>query len=101
MIDIHSENLINLRTAATLRPSGRNGRPTHVSTVFRWIQRGVRGVRLEAVRIGGSMYTSREALQRFVDRLTASPVVDRLPPAPTSQESAAVKADQKLSLEGW
>jgi len=53
------------------------------------------------VRIGGSMYTSREALQRFVDRLTASPVVDRLPPAPTSQESAAVKADQKLSLEGW
>lgn len=101
MIDIHSEQLINLRTAAKLRPCGRNGRPTHISTIHRWIQRGVRGVRLEAVRIGGSLFTSREALQRFADRLTAPPVLNPLPPAANPHGSEAAKADQELSRDGW
>jgi hypothetical protein len=29
------------------------------------MQRGIKGVRLDAIRIGGTTYTSREALQRF------------------------------------
>jgi hypothetical protein len=101
MIDIHNENLINLRTAAKLRPCGRKGRPTHVSTVHRWIQRGVRGIRLEAVRIGGSLFTSREALQRFAERLTGSPDVSSPPRPATSDTSSTSKVDQELSRDGW
>ena len=74
MIDIHTEALITLKAAARLRPPGRNNRPTHVSTLYRWVRCGVGGVRLEAVRLGGAFVTSREALQRFADRLTSAAV---------------------------
>ena len=74
MIDISTEQLLTLSQAARVRPHGRLSRPTHPSTVYRWISRGVRGaagvVKLEGVRIGGSWYTSREALQRFAEALT-------------------------------
>src|SRR5437868_2812792 len=63
MIDLQSEQLLTLTQAARMRPLGRQGRPTHLSTVYRWISRGVRGHRLEAIRLGGSLYTSREAVQ--------------------------------------
>jgi hypothetical protein len=72
MIDLLRENSISLTEAAGLVPPGRRGRPTHLSTLLRWIKPGVRGVRLEAVRLGGRWVTSREALQRFADRLTAA-----------------------------
>jgi hypothetical protein len=55
------------------RPAGNDGRGgrirVHLSTVIRWVRRGCRGVRLEAVRVGGRWVTSREALDRFVERL--------------------------------
>src|SRR4051794_32372087 len=70
MIDLASEELLTLREAAKCRPNGRKGRPTHFTTVHRWIKTGVRGVKLEAVRIGGCLFTSNEAIQRFADRLT-------------------------------
>jgi hypothetical protein len=71
MIDIATESLLTLSQAARVRPLGRRGRPTHHSTVYRWISRGVRGCKLEAIRLGGTLYTSREALQRFGEALTA------------------------------
>lgn len=65
-----NERLLTLDEAARLRPAGRSGRPAHVSTIYRWVARGIRGVRLEAIRIGGRLYTSMEALQQFAERLT-------------------------------
>lgn len=73
MISLASEHIRTLAEAARKRPAGRNNRPTHVSTVYRWISKGVRGVKLEAIRIGGRLYTSDEALQRFAERLTHEP----------------------------
>jgi hypothetical protein len=72
MIDIQNEDLITLIQAARQQPPGRRGRPVHVSTIVRWADRGIRGVRLETVRIGGRRLTSRQALQRFADRLTGA-----------------------------
>ena len=74
MIDLSTEELMTLAQAARLRPLGRNGRPQHISTVYRHAHRGIRGVRLEVVRLGGSLYTSRQAVQRFAERLTAASV---------------------------
>jgi len=42
-----------------------------VSTIYRWAQRGIRGVKLETLRLGGGLVTSVEALQRFAERLSA------------------------------
>jgi hypothetical protein len=70
MIDLQKERLLRMAKAAQVRPPGRNNRPTHPSTIARWIHRGVRGVKLEGIRLGGTLYTSIEALQRFADNLS-------------------------------
>src|SRR5438094_832673 len=41
-IDVATETLLSLRQAARRLPPGRNGRPCHPATVFRWIQEGAR-----------------------------------------------------------
>ena len=44
--------------------------PDDPSTLFRWASKGLRGVRLEVIRIGGTQCTSVEALARFFHRLS-------------------------------
>lgn len=65
MIDIGTEQLVPLHDVPKILPLRGNGKRIHISAVYRWAQRGVRGTRLEVVRVGGTTYTSREALQRF------------------------------------
>ena len=67
MIDLREETLVPLREVPRLLPPRASGRRIHISAVYRWAQRGVRGIRLETARVGGTTYTSREALQRFAD----------------------------------
>jgi hypothetical protein len=70
MIGIEDENLIPIRDVPRQIPPRRSGRRVHVSAVYRWMSRGVRGVRLESIKIGGTTYTSTEAIQRFAERLS-------------------------------
>ena len=42
-----------------------------------WARNGIRGVRIETIRVGGTLCTSLEALQRFFDRLSATGVKGR------------------------
>lgn len=63
-IDISSEQLVPLHKAAPFVP----GNP-HQSTFWRWGTRGVRGVVLETVVIGGRRYTSQQALERFFEAI--------------------------------
>lgn len=72
MIEIHAERVLTLNDAAAKLPRRRKGSRPHVATLYRWAQRGLRGVRLETIQIGGTTCTSREALQRFFDALTRS-----------------------------
>ena len=60
MIDVTTEQLMYLAEAAAILP----GRPS-IATLWRWRVKGVRGRRLESVVLGGRVFTSREALQRF------------------------------------
>ena len=76
MIDVTGENLIPIRDVPGLLPPRPTGRRVHLSVVYRWIGRGIRGVRLEAIRIGGTTYTSAEALQAFAQHLSQA---DRSP----------------------
>jgi hypothetical protein len=77
MIDVTTEQSINMREAARVYGASRGGRPTHVSTIVRHIVRGTRlrsgeTVHLEGGRIGGKWVTTRQAIQRYVERLTAA-----------------------------
>src|SRR5438552_2514025 len=98
-IDITIERLVRLDQVPRLPflPPGRNGKKLHSATVYRWAQRGVRGVILETLSIGGTRCTSIEALQRFFDALTperstSAPQATEQPPAPTPSSRAQVAA---------
>ncbi|MFT7464314.1 MAG: hypothetical protein ACI9EF_002667 [Pseudohongiellaceae bacterium] len=69
MIDQDTSAFVPLSEVADLLPRHR-GRPIHISTVYRWVQQGVHGVRLSTARIGGRLYTSREALHQFMAQLS-------------------------------
>ena len=70
MIDLSTEHLIAIRDVPKILPPRANGKVIHISAVYRWLLRGVRGIRLESIAIGGTTYTSTEAVQRFADRLS-------------------------------
>jgi hypothetical protein len=103
MIDLSNEAMIPLSEAARIVKPGRSGQRTHISTVLRWILNGARGpqqkrIRLEAVRLGGRWLTSREAIQRFAERLTPSlesPAI-QAPRTPLRRKRAAEHAARKL-----
>jgi hypothetical protein len=104
-IDVETERLITLRQYCAKRPPGRNGRPMSLSTAYRQVFHGVRGVPLEHVRFGGHIYTSEEAVQRFVTRLTelrGPPRPDRpadVSPHPAAPNPASRKAAERAGRE--
>ncbi len=77
-IDIATEELLPLRSVPGRFPGlGRNGRPIHHASIYRWAVNGCRGVRLETVQVGGMKVTSTEALERFVERLSNPSETDK------------------------
>jgi uncharacterized protein DUF1580 len=107
MIDLSAETPLPLAAAAKLIPPGRSGKHTHLSTLLRWILQGVKSpsgeiVRLEAARLGSRWVTSREALQRFSERLTPRSDEPASPPprTPGKRQRASEKADAELEKLG-
>jgi hypothetical protein len=97
MIDVTSESLISISEATLLIP----GRP-HLATLYRWFQRGVRGgIKLETALVGGRRFTSREAVQRFVDRLSGDRGNAVRVRTPHPRHRAAEKANDELAKAGW
>ena len=73
------ETLILLKDTPANLPA-RNGKRINLSTIYRWVNRGRVGVKLETVIVGGQRYTSLEALQRFdesIAKSTAQPTQNR------------------------
>jgi len=68
-IDALNEELLTFGQAAR-RARPKDSRPAAPSTIWRWHSKGIAGVRLETVCLGGTRYTSSEALQRFFDAVT-------------------------------
>jgi hypothetical protein len=73
MIDAFTEKIILLTKAAKRLPAIYRENPPHAATLYRWASRGVRGIRLEIIRVGGRTCTSEEALARFFERLSQDP----------------------------
>ena len=92
-INIASEQVIALRDATTHLPRGPSGKKPHLATLYRWATRGVSGTRLETIRVGGARYTSVEALQRFVDRLSDPPA--RSTPQASRRRSRETKRTER------
>jgi len=68
---IGADDLLITLAEASRRLPRIDGRKIAVATIWRWCRRGLRGVRLEYVRLGRKICTSHEALVRFFSALTS------------------------------
>ena len=96
MIDLQTESILAVRDIPEHVP----GRP-HIATCWRWIYHGVRGVKLATIVVGGRRFTSKEAIERFIEASTAT--ADRTPiPARTARERrrAIEQAERELAAAG-
>lgn len=93
-IDIHVEDLAPLTRAGNLWIPTR----PNVSTIWRWSTRGIRGHKLEVVRIGGVTCTSREAVTRFLSAINGRDVSPSVTSKQREQEIA--HAERELAAAG-
>jgi len=97
---ILDEGPIGMSAAAKIYGSFRCGRPTHPSTPIRHHLHGVvladgRTIRLEAIRIGGRLMTSRAAVVRFVaEQQLIPPVPDSAARVETVRRPGAAASKQ-------
>ena len=91
-----SEDLLSLPAAAGEFP----GRP-HCSTVWRYATRGIGGNTLETIRVGGKVFTSREACRRFIARCNGQSLAPDRSRKATAKRRAEIKAaERRVSAAG-
>ena len=104
MVDILSESLLSPAEAAEILPHRRAGKKPNVATIYRWMQVGCKGIRLEFAQIGGTRCPSRESLARFFGALTAKANGQAVPPPPAvtsrAQRAAVRRAERVLDKAG-
>jgi hypothetical protein len=75
------------------------GKRVSPSTIWRWGCRGIKGVRLDCLRIGNQYVTSVEALERFTQALR---VAKSDPPYTTAEKRQPVDVrPRKQNIPGW
>lgn len=86
------DDLIPVAKLREMLPSRRPGRKLNYATIWRWAKHGVRGRKLEIVKIGGAVYVTPEALERFAngDGDTTAPA--RRSPARRDRDVKAAEA---------
>lgn len=102
MIDLSVETPLTLREACALPQLQRNGRKPHLASMYRWVSRGCRGIRLESIVVAGSRCVTAEAVDRWIAQLTA-PSSGDTPPLRTPQKRQRdhERADSALAEKGW
>ena len=107
MLDMRKEKLVSMTEAAKILPLV-DGKKPHLSTIFRWMKIGIRGVQLEHIYIGRKLCTSEEALQRFFQASTDAAPVPRPQRSRAGEkartagqrEAAVAKAKERLAANG-
>ena len=94
MTDIQHETLVPLSTAKI------PGNPSSV-TRWRWKLKGVRGCRLETITVGTRVFTSDEAVSRFIAGTTAAANGQSVPlRSPARRERDIARAEKELAAAG-
>lgn len=90
-IDFESGELVEISKMPT-RLEKLIGKRLNISTIYRWMNKGIAGIRLETVLVGGQRYTSLAWVQRFVELSTAEKN-RRLAMAKQSDQSVPIKQE--------
>lgn len=95
MIDASEETLMSVSQAARDARFKVQGRSPHIATVWRWIKRGVSGIRLESIRLPRGTVTSSQAIDRFLAALN-----DAQRPATPPERDRVAAAKARLRARG-
>jgi transposase len=95
MLDLINEQPISFHDVA-------ENQNVDLSTVWRWSQKGYRGIRLESARQGGKRVTTLSAVQIFLERINEANPVASPPPGRTSTQRAKgnERASKRLASVG-
>lgn len=69
MITTQTENLIPFNQVPQ-HLEKKFGHKVHIASIYRWVNRGLGGVRLETIKVGSKRFTSVEALDRLFNGAT-------------------------------
>jgi len=100
-INLLAEHVLDLAEVA--RVFRVNGRPRHLTTIWRWVTQGRAGpgggrrVKLETVRLGGRTVTTEEAVRRFLTALNPDQA-EAIASLRTPQERLAASEDAAREL---
>ena len=70
MIDTTLEKVFPYKEAMKRIPGRQEGTKINITTIHRWANHGVYGVKLETLSVGAIRMTSAEALQRFFEAVS-------------------------------
>lgn len=73
----------------------------HTATVWRWCTKGVKGITLESVAIGGRRFTTSQAFQRFVQATNSASPAAQIPATPHQRQQAIKAAEKALAQAGF
>ena len=95
-IDILSKTYLSFAEAAKRLPSH-----PHISTWHRWRTRGVHGVKLATVKIGGRRMVTADDLQRFIEAVTCAAADGQAAPirTATQRQRSIEAAERELDRE--
>lgn len=101
MSNLIEEGLLTFTDASKKLPMRRRGKRPTPSCLYRWYAYGLRGVKLEGLRVGGNICTTLQALERFFTQL-AEARGERMPAirTPIQRERATERAMKELGLTG-
>jgi hypothetical protein len=96
MIDVSTETLVPLNKSGIFPV----GNPS-AATRWRWHKKGIAGHKLEIIRQGSRVCTSREAIARFIAGTTAAASGEPAPlRSPAAREKAIKRAEKELADAG-
>jgi len=97
-IDPLNEELLTMSEAARLLPKRRGGSRVAITTLWRWRTRGSKGVHLATVRVGGCVYTSREALTAFIEAQSGTAPALPAAESPSRRSRRAMAELEKMGI---
>ncbi len=100
MIDILTENVITLSDATKLLPKRRRDKQPYPGTLKNWAKFGLKNVFLETIVVGNTTCTSVEALQRFLEALTAASGQNVRPTNTFGPGKAQAQVERELDERG-
>lgn len=73
----------------------------HTCTPWRWARKGAKGVVLETFTIGGRIFTTRQAVARFLAASNSASAAAPLTATPAQRQRAIKSAERELQRAGF